>query len=265
MLLRMGTILLFILLSSHCTASRPGPTSPDAQVWNGVVRVDGALRAMFHEGQIGAAVGLDALLPNPNLYAVGALESLAGEVTIVWGVAYLSYPTGPGQTRTERATRATSGAALLVSAVVQAWESVRTTRAIGFEELDAEVGRLAVAAGARIDQRVPFLVEGELEDLRWHVVDGRRLAEGGASHKDHLAASVQLKEKRATAILVGFYSQTDQGVFTHIGARSHIHCVLQEPLSSGHVDHVMVPAGAIWRFPTTANRRPGDPHTGGAS
>lgn len=61
---------------------------------------------------------------------------------------------------------------------------------------------------------------------------------------------------RASATLVGFYSESDQGVFTHMGSKTHIHCALDEPLYTGHVDHVTIPAGTTLRFPASGNGRP---------
>ncbi len=212
------------------------------------VRVDGALRAMFHQGQTGPMVTLDKLLPNPNLYAVGALTELSGEVTIVGGKTYLSFPDGD-RAHTEMPSKPNHAATLLVSASVPAWRSVTTKQAIDFKDIDAAIGNLAMAAGMNLDLRFPFLLEGEFTDLHWHVIDGRRLPKNAKSHKDHLAAAVQEKLKQATAVLIGFYSKTDQGVFTHMGSHTHIHCVIEKPLSTGHVDHVVVPAGTTIKFP----------------
>ena len=220
----------------------------DDSHWNGVVEVHGALRAIFHEGETGATVTLDAVLPNPQLYAVGALADLAGEITVVGGEAYLSYPDGDAA-RTETTTRTTTGAALLVAAAVPAWRTVSTRHPIRFEEFDKEIAALATAAGMDLDTRFPFLIEGEVEDLQWHVIDGARLAAGGTSHEDHRATAANAELARASATLVGFYSRSDQGVFTHMGSNTHIHCVLGAPLASGHVDHVVIPEGTTVRFP----------------
>ncbi|HZL86054.1 MAG TPA: hypothetical protein VFD07_11835 [Candidatus Krumholzibacteria bacterium] len=100
-----------------------------------------------------------------------------------------------------------------------------------------------------VDKRFPFLLVGDFDDLEWHVVDGRRVDAGETTHQDHLLASVQVRRSRASATLVGFYSDKDQGAFTHMGSKTHIHCALDEPLSAGHVDHVTVPAGTTVKFP----------------
>ncbi len=208
---------------------------------------------MFHEWQTGATVQLGALLPNPNLYAVGALADLAGEVTVVGGKAYLSYAEHGDATRTETMLRTDAAATLLVASEVTAWRDVVIERAIRFEELDQEVAALAAAAGMSLDARFPFLMVGEFRDLQWHVIDGRRLTAGKTSHQDHLGAAARARLDHASATLVGFYSKNDQGIFTHMGSKTHLHCVLGEPLSTGHVDHVIVPAGTTIQFPAVGN------------
>ena len=86
---RLLALLLPCLVSLGCAASGGGGAS-----WDGEVQVHGALRAMFHQGETGKKVGMDALLPNPDLYALGALVDLSGEITVIGGKAYLSYPDG---------------------------------------------------------------------------------------------------------------------------------------------------------------------------
>jgi acetolactate decarboxylase len=242
------------LLLAGCAATGNPRAAGEPRAWDGRVQVHGALRAMFHEGQTGPMVSLDSLLPSPDLYAVGALADLSGEVTVIDGRTYLAFPEVAEGARTELTLQSDVGATLLVAAVVPAWHSLVTDRAIRFEELDAEIGRLAVAAGLSLEDRFPFLLEGTFDDLQWHVIDGRRLTGGGSSHQDHMAAAFRAGRDRAPATLVGFYSENDQGVFTHMGSKTHIHCVLDEPLSAGHVDHVNIPAGITLKFPVGKER-----------
>jgi acetolactate decarboxylase len=210
---------------------------------------------MLHEGRTGSTVALDAVLPNPDLYAVGALAGLSGEVTVLRGMAYLSHAEGADETRTEATPRPRAGATLLVAAEVADWRAVTISRPIRFEEFDGEIAELAAAAGMSLKERFPFLVEGDLEELQWHVVDGRRLTAGRTSHEDHLAAAVKMSLDRARATLVGFYSRNDRGVFTHMNSETHVHCVVDDPVSSGHVDHVTLPAGTTVKFPAGRGRR----------
>jgi acetolactate decarboxylase len=217
--------------------------------WDGEIHSYGSLRAMYHEGQIGSVVTMDAMLPDPDLYAVGALAGLDGEITVIAGDVYLSYPDGSATTKVERTDWSDAEATLLVAARVPAWISFSIKDPIRFEDLDEAIAELAASAGMNAHDRFPFLLEGEFEDLQIHVIDGSRLTEGGASHEDHLEASTRISADHATATLVGFYSTRDQGVFTHRESTTHIHCVLGKPLAAGHLDHVVIPAGAKAKFP----------------
>ena len=225
------------------------PTDGSPRSWGGVVQTHGALRAMLHEGQTGATVTLDKILPNPNVYALGALADLSGEITVVGGKAYLARPDGTDATRTETALQTNAAATLLVVSQVPAWHGIVTERPIRFEELDEAIATLATAAGMNIDERFPFLMEGSFDDLQWHVIDGHRLTSGADSHQDHMAGAIKTRLDRASGTLVGFYSANDMGVFTHMGSRTHIHCALDEPLATGHVDHVIIPVGTTVKFP----------------
>ena len=204
---------------------------------------------MFHEGNTGSAVSLDSLLPSPDLYAVGALADLAGEVTILGGEAFLSYPDGDA-TRTIRVRVTDEDATLLAAATVPDWNAAETDHSIPFDKLDDAIAKLGVANGMNPGEAFPFLMEGTFEDLQWHVIDGSKLIDGGQSHEEHLAAGIKMRRDRVAATLIGFYSETDQGVFTHMGSRTHVHCALTDPLAGGHVEHVTIPAGTTIRFPS---------------
>lgn len=215
------------------------------------VKAYGSLRGMLHEGEVGAAVRLESLLPNERLYALGALEDLAGEITVLGGVAHLAFPEGETRTRAETTTSPKAGAALLVAAEVAEWEAVVLEKGVAFEALDAAIRDLARGAGLDPSERIPFLVEGEVENLEWHVIDGSRLPAGPSSHEEHVAAAVRERRDRAKATLVGFHSQKDMATFTHMGSTTHIHCVVPEASSSGHVDRVALPPGTRVLFPKT--------------
>ena len=213
----------------------------------------GTLRAMFHEGKTSEVVNLKSLLPDPDLYAVGALSELRGEITIVGGKVYLSYPEGTGDVRSEVAKVSTEGAALLVAADVSDWRSVETRKPINFRDLDERLAELAASVGLDADQPFVFLVRGQFSSVRWHIIDGSRLEGSGSSHEDHLKASVRREAHDVRGLLVGFYSQGHHGVFTHMGSNTHVHWVTEQPLSSGHVDDVVIPEGVTVRF--SANLR----------
>jgi len=247
----MRYVLVGILLTAQVGFSGGGEDSsaPGDPFWNGKIRAYGALRAIYHEGEIGTTVTLDEMLPGPDVYALGALTDLAGEITVIGGNVFLSSPEGSAKAGTQSLEQSDAGATLLVSARVPEWIGVTTKKPVPFEEIDEAIAELAQSVELNADHRFPFLIKGEFDELRYHVIDGSRLSGGGSSHHDHLEASTRVSVHDVSATLIGFYSTSDQGVFTHRGSATHIHCVLEEPLASGHVDHVVIPAGTTVLFP----------------
>ena len=240
---RSRVLPLFLLLTA-CAGVQRSSGDP----WNGQVRVDGALRPMLHEGKTGAVVKLSRLLPDDALYAVGALAGLTGEVTVVGGNVYLSY--GKEQRpAAEMAENSEAEAALLVSARVPAWRLMKTDAMIQFENLDDEITALATQAGMDVNGRIPFVVEGRVRELEWHVLSGPPPADASEDHEDHLENATAFRLPTAQATLVGFYSPSDEGVFTHMGSKTHVHVVAGTPPATGHVDHVIVLPGATVKFP----------------
>ena len=68
--------------------------------------------------------------------------------------------------------------------------------------------------------------------------------DGGPSHADHLGTSVRGKLQNTDVRLVGFFGQTAQGVFTHMGRRTHFHVLEPDSRTMGHVDEVDIQRGA---------------------
>lgn len=234
--------LLGTLLIASVACGKPSPSEAATEV-----RHFGALRQIMHEGQTGAAVRVAEVVPGPHAFALGALSELRGEITVLDDVVWTAYPghDGAPEVRTGATDEA---AALLVVAAVPRWREVPVTADITADDLDAEIERLATAAG--IDTSAPFPVRfsGPLVDLRWHIVDGRKL-QPGSSHAEHARTAVSGVEASVDGELLGFFSKTHAGVFTHHGSNTHFHIVLPDRPLTGHVDGVAIGRGAKVLFP----------------
>jgi len=243
---RLHVLALALGVAGCASGAPPGSAAPAAAP---EVRVWGALHRMVMENDRSASVSLADLTPDSTLYALGAAAGLDGEITVAGGDVWRATP-GEGDTATTVVSRTSDAqAALLVAAHVTQWRSIPIEAPIPFDSLDARIAALAEAAGLDTRTAFPFLIEGPLADLHWHVVDGRRIPPGVTSHAAHREASVQRVRERATARLLGFYSTAHEGVFTHRGARTHVHAMLADVPASGHVDHVVIEPGATFRVP----------------
>ena len=204
---------------------------------------------MMHDQKTGPAVNLASVL-KPTLYALGALSELRGEVTILNGTAWLAYPGEANEARVETTASSNETAALLVTANVPSWTSRPVPNDIDSAALDQQIESLAKAAGVDTEQAFPVVIEGELINLHWHVIDGRRAAAGPSSHEQHMQMAAKGEAPTVHATLLGFFSKHHQGVFTHHGENTHFHFVDQEKRLTGHVDAVGIKAGALFKVPS---------------
>ncbi len=212
----------------------------------------GSLRSVMHEADYSEKVALQPLIEAGAGHGVGALTGLAGEITFSNGEAWITTPDGAGlrTTRLANGDATDLGAALLVFTQVSAWTEHTVTTPLDLESLGAAVRDAAAASGLSLDEPVPFRVEGALHSLQFHVIDGDALGAGPSSHAQHRDAARTVSHDTAEGTLIGLWSTAHGGVFTHMGATTHVHVTLEEPLGSGHVDGVLIPAGGRLFLPS---------------
>jgi alpha-acetolactate decarboxylase len=225
-------------------AGRGAPAPAPVQV-----ETFGSLRDIIHAGRLEGRAALSAALSRPHAYALGALARLDGEFVIVDGKVWETRPGERGSLRaTAYAARADS-AALMVVSHVTGWHDIPVMRAIPIQALQETLAARATLLGLPRSGPFPFLIEGPVTGLRWHVADGRLLARGPSSHEAHLKASVHGARDSISVTLVGFYSDHHQGVFTHHDSQVHMHVLLAAEAIAAHVDSVCVSPGAVLRLP----------------
>jgi alpha-acetolactate decarboxylase len=226
-------------------AAATAPGLPDVRVW-------GSLRAIMHEGKTGPQVSLaEAITGTPHVYGVGALSSLRGEVTIIDGTVWLAHSDDRGGVRVGKGISSAESATLLVAAQVRGWRDLPISAQIAPDDLDDRIEAMARDSGIDVDRPFPLLVEGRFLDADWHVLDGRRIAPGGG-HDDHARNSIKGTIRNGTGVLVGFFSKQHQGVFTHMGQRTHFHLLTSDHATMGHADRVGVHAGSTLKLPLSS-------------
>jgi acetolactate decarboxylase len=224
-------------------AKRSAPSEQLSHATPHNVRWFGALRTIMHEGRSEAAVRLADVLPGPHAWGLGALEGLRGEATVMDDVVWLARARPDGTAETTRADLdgpdADLGAALFVVANVAAWDQSVLRNEVKWSDLDAILAAELEPRG--LDAPVPVRIDGPVAMLEWHVLDGSKPA---INHSEHTRSAVRGVIELADARLIGFFSNAHQGVFTHAGARSHFHALIEDQHVSGHVDGMVLKPGA---------------------
>ncbi len=203
-----------------------------------------------------ARIALAEAVSRPHAYAVGALEGLAGEVTIADGEAYVSRAAGAELRAEGPSATPIDKAALLTLAHVSRWREVRIERALAGDELEDFIADSARRQGINVDRPFPFLIDGEVPDLKVHVINGKCPMKPGAQMSETHEPWRHQFDHPTRAAIVGFHATDSAGKLTHPGTRVHAHVtfLLDGRTVTAHVERMAVAGGSVLRLPDPDQR-----------
>ncbi|MBI4716937.1 MAG: acetolactate decarboxylase [Planctomycetes bacterium] len=211
----------------------------------------GGMREVLHEGRSEPRVAIAEVQRRPRAHAVGALAGLAGEITIVDGVAWRARVVD-GQPVIAGA-QGEDQAALLTLAYVGRWRTTRVVQPLADGALEAAIKRAAQEAGMATDAPLPFRIDGEFTALTLHIVRGACPMGGGAADQapGDLAPWRWRLDRPARGQLVGFFARGREGVVTHHGTSVHAHAIIEHQGRTlmGHVEAASLAGGALLSVP----------------
>ncbi len=209
------------------------------------VKYEGALHEMM-SGDLQARISLDSLSQEQNLYAIGAIENLKGEVQI-----FDSEPFNSVVDNREIILDKTFDikAVLLVYAQVPHWHNFEIPAGINSSaKLEEFIFKQANANDIDITEPFPFLIEGSPKSLDWHVIDWKD-GDTVHSHQKHKEAGEHGVLKKRKVEIIGFYSTAHKGIFTHHSTLVHMHFKTDDRKLAGHVDKLVLDRNMILRLP----------------
>lgn len=208
------------------------------------VKAEGEMRTVMLKGDLAARADTAALRGRKNLYALGPVEGLKGEVSIFAGKPAVATVRDGKPSVAEDWPKA----CFLVSAEVARWDKTEIPKGVeSLEHLQAFVEKSAKAAGLDAAEPFPFLVTGTPKKVTYHIV----WKTDGLPHTKELHAKAKLPfgvEGRGVEML-GFYSDKHHGVFTHHDTNIHVHFRTADGTDSGHVDAVELAGGMSLHLP----------------
>ena len=234
-----STYLAFIacFLISCSTPENPGRFN---------VQHAGVLKNMMQKGDITAKADLDSLRNRQNLYALGALENLKGEILIMNSQPYISY-VDEGQLIVDG--NFDHKATLLVTATVSKWKTVTIPEEItSHDELEAYIESAAKENGIDVHAPFPFLLAGKPSSFDWHVINWKE-GDTEHSHEKHVTSGPHGVLTNQEIEILGFYSDSHHAVFTHHTTNMHMHFLLDDGSNAGHVDDILLGQGMKLMLP----------------
>ena len=232
--MRSVVVLLSLLVLFSCKQELEQP----------IVNYTGALRTIM-SGDISKKIELDSLSKLSNLYALGAFEGLSGEVQISNGVSFNSR----AKDSTVVIENEIKGAAsLLVFSQVQNWKEIFLHNNASFSDFESHLENQASRVGINTNEPFPFMLEGKVRELKWHVINWDR-NDSIHTHKKHQEAGLNGVIKDEKVEIIGFYSKKHKGVFTHHSTNIHMHFINKEKNLAGHVDDLIISKSMKLKLP----------------
>lgn len=221
---------IYLIILSVITLSACGPTN---DMWE--VKNYGVLREIMQEQKIGANADLKDFKNMPNLYALGALEGLSGEVLILDGEPFNGI-TNQGTLVFDKSFD--KKATLLVSSQVDEWEVITLKETFNnLKELQVVILAQGKMAGINVTAPFPFMIKGDFQTIDWHVINAKEAE--AQNHEAYKSAGLSGSEAYTGAQILGFYSAQHEGIFTHHGSYVHLHFLSSDKSTMGHVDELI--------------------------
>lgn len=197
------------------------------------------------EGDLTGTTSLVEYENIPNLYALGAVEGLKGEIQIFNSKVFNTFVQND---LLQIDGTYTNNAALLVFAQVPSWREINIPDTIkSVSSLEQFIAMVAEENEQEIKKPFPFLLEGEVNSLKWHVIDWK---EGDSIHtpQKHKESGLQGTLGNRKVEVLGFYSNSHHRIFTHHSSNVHMHFRTEDDSLAGHVDELL-PGEMVLKLP----------------
>jgi len=197
------------------------------------VKYSGALKTIM-SGDIQSVISLDSL-NKKNLYALGAVENLKGEIQIFDSQPSNSYVINDNLQINDSYN---IKASLLVYAVVEEWNTFKIENIKTKTDLEDRIFSIAKSNGIDVENPFPFLLEGSIASIDWHVINWKD-NDKIHTHKKHKESGLKGNLENKEVQIIGFYSTKHKAVFTHHTTNIHLHFKTKDNTVAGHIDDLL--------------------------
>lgn len=217
--------LLILIISMGCA------NSTTKQTLSTKVKITGEMKNVMRLGKLEGNISLDTLSPK-NLYGIGPVEYLKGELMIFDGISYVSKVETDSTMTVE--TSFEVKAPFFVYAHVYDWKSETLPDSIfNLETLEVYLDEKFKDR----DEPVVFKVEGVIDSAIIHIVnlpEGTKVSSPEEAHQ----GIVYYPVSKENVDILGFFSRKHQAVFTHHDTFMHLHLITKNREMMGHLDEI---------------------------
>lgn len=231
----LGLITLTLI---SCTSQTRQPTNE--------VKIVGQMKNVMWKGQLHGSINLDTIANKTNLYGLGPVEFLAGEILIIDGKSYKSTVVSDTEMHVEETYDIK--APFFGYANIPKWteqtlpDSIQT-----IQQLEAYLDKETKNS----PRPYKFKLTGTVEQAIIHIVNlpkGSKVSSPEEAHK----GQVNYKINNEQSEIIGFFSTEHKAIFTHHDTYLHMHLMTADRQKMGHLDEVLFKKGTVKLFlPTT--------------
>lgn len=223
-------LLVLLLVASGCR----NQTIRSTLVNESYVNISGAMHQVMKMGKLDASILLDTIRNKENLYGLGPMTYLTGEITIVDGKAYRSTVLNDSGMLVEESFDLE--APFFVYANVSNWTEIELPDSVStLTQLEIYLDNFAL----EIPNPFPFKLLGSVVSAQIHLVnlpEGKKVNSPSDAHLGQVSYQIQDEEVE----VIGFYSNNHKGIFTHHDSQVHMHLITKDRKKMGHLDQMVL-------------------------
>jgi acetolactate decarboxylase len=205
----------------------------------GDVKIIGAMKDVMWKGRLKGIIDLDTLSNKQQLYGMGPLEYLKGELLVIDGRAYKSTVQSETEMKVEETFH--SKAPFFGYSHIRRWSEQALPDSIrNIQKLESYLDEITRSL------KRPFLfkLSGEIETATIHIVNLPAGTKVNSPEKAHQGkTSFTLKEEHVD--ILGFFSTEHKSVFTHHDTYLHMHLITGDRQKMGHLDKLILKKGTV--------------------
>lgn len=222
---------LTILTLTNCTTKVQQRTNE--------VKIVGQMKNVMWKGQLYGNISLDTIANKTNLYGLGPVEYLAGEILIIDGKSYKSTVTSDS-TMTVEETYDIKAPFFGYTNISKWTEETLPGSIQTIQQLETYLDK------ATKDSPRPFMFKltGTVEQATIHIVNlpkGSKVSSPDEAHKGQ--KNYELENEQAD--IIGFFSTEHKAIFTHHDTFLHMHLMTTDKQKMGHLDEVLFRKGTM--------------------
>lgn len=237
-------LLLIVLASCNHKKQEPNEsegTNKELQA-NKNVQIIGEMKNVMWKGELQGNIHLDTISNKTNLFGLGPVEYLRGEILIIDGRSYKSTVLSDSTMWVEETFDIK--APFLGYTNIDQWSEQQLPDSIQtISQLEIYLDEITQNA----QRPFMFKLTGTVEKADIHIVnlpEGSKVSSPDEAH----VGQVNYHLKNEEVNIVGFFSTEHQTIFTHHDTFLHMHLITTDKQKMGHLDEVLFKKGTMKLF-----------------